>query len=73
MAPMPDFDSLNDDQIALFGCAVALLLCGGGMVLSYTLRRWLSGLARRAADQREIAADSNPHVAHPDGDRRRAA
>lgn len=70
---MPVFDSLNDDQVALLGCAVALLLCGGGMVLSYTLRRWITGVTRNSAGQRRTAATNDPHVAHPDSDRRRAA
>ncbi|MFQ5732948.1 MAG: hypothetical protein ACE5KM_13490 [Planctomycetaceae bacterium] len=40
-------ENLNDDQTALLGCAVALLLCGGAMVLSHTLRRWITGTAAR--------------------------
>jgi hypothetical protein len=68
---MPFFDSLNDDQVALLGCAVALILCGGGMVLSHTLRRWITGMSQDAADGRQN--QSNPQVARADADRRRAA
>jgi hypothetical protein len=71
---MPQFASLNDDQLALLGCAVALFLCGGGMVLSYTLRRWITGAGKASAEYaRPEASAAQPHVAGADSDQRRAA
>lgn len=34
------FTNLNDDQIALLGCAAALLFTGTTMSLSYFIGRW---------------------------------
>jgi hypothetical protein len=71
---MPHFASLNDDQVALLGCAVALFLCVGGMVLSYTLRRWITGASGSAADGGgNQTSPGDPRVARADSDQRRAA
>ena len=53
-------DSLNDDQVALLGCAVALLLCGSAMVITFSLRRWGTGETRgsRGIQRREVFAQA---------------
>lgn len=40
---MDVLQGLTDDQKALLGCGVALLVCGGIMVLSHTIRQWFTG------------------------------
>ncbi|MCC7419937.1 MAG: hypothetical protein IT428_06640 [Planctomycetaceae bacterium] len=50
----------SDDQIALFGCMAALLVCGGLMSLSYYLR---------PRDAREHGTEESSTIAFP----RRAA
>ena len=69
---MDILENLNDDQTALLGCGVALLLCGSAMVISHTLRQWVSGTrARREADVTKI--DPRPANAESTATDRKAA
>jgi len=68
-------ESLNDDQVALLGCAVALFLCGGAMTISYTLRRWVSGEAMRSRPHTRPSnlAAERTEIPHGPSDDRKAA
>ena len=69
-------DSLNDDQVALLGCATALLLCGSAMVISYTLSRWIAGkplVSHRFQRRQDVARDDAPNDAGIESDQRTAA
>lgn len=55
-------ETLSDDQTALLGCGVALLLCGGAMVISHTLRQWLT----RTTERRQPPVEATQR---PDGAR----
>ena len=43
VAGMMIFAALTDDQLALSGCAVALLVCGGAMWVSYFVGQYFRG------------------------------
>jgi len=71
---MDGLNSLTDDQVALLGCAVALVLCGGAMVISHTLRRWTTGESVQSADRsRRTKEDVTAASTNADRDRRKAA
>jgi len=39
---MNAFDAMTDDQMAIVGCAAALLFSGGLMVASHSVRQWFN-------------------------------
>jgi hypothetical protein len=68
--------TLNDDQIALLGCAGALLATGSLMSLSYFLGRWrlqVPAMAKTGAVARRSARDSDAIPASMASKKRRNA
>ena len=69
------FSGLSDDQTALVGCFVALVVCGGIMALSFYLK---PRSAREALDEQPVSLAFTPRskTAAPDEgaiERRKAA